>query len=73
MRAFTYASVCISCTLYNSPIKSGLKILRRAVSGEHRLLEGRTEIRARRKVNLWVHSGTAQELPESREDAEVGI
>jgi len=65
-----YASVCVSLTLQNSPFSSGLKILRKAVSGKYRLLEGAAEIRTRRKVNIWLHSVTAQEI---REDTEVGI
>lgn len=52
LRAFICPSVCISLTFQNSPINSGLKILRKAMSGEYRTIEGAAEIRARRKVNV---------------------
>lgn len=66
-----YTLVCISLSLHNSSVNSGLTIFRKAVSGKYRLFELAEEIRARRKVNLQLHNGTAQQLQESREDAGV--
>lgn len=65
--------VCISLSLHNPFINSGLKIFRKAISGKYRLLELAEEIRAGRKINLWLHNSTAQELQESTEGAEVWV
>lgn len=64
-----YALVCISLSLHNSSINSGLQIFRKAIRGKYGLLELAEGVRARRKVKLWLHNGTAQELQESREGA----